>query len=238
MVRSDGKNVFPGNRFCFWEWSAPILQTPAEVIQKALELRLEGRTVKDITAVGIGYNWTSYEFGSACYMTATPTWPAAARGSDDPAAAVPADAVFRCLAQIDEPLVISFEDGDSLGISFEDASCVRLELNTLPRLIGSGINGKNFHANRLFYEAIGKKIAAVEVAASTEYPDFWGSHGVELEEQPCYISKVDLVLDDRKRLSFSPFFDYGWVELVDGSGQWIGVPAEKLTWILEGYYPS
>ena len=54
MILSEGKNQFKDNRFSFWEWSAPILQTGEEVIRRFHQLTLEGRVVKDIIALGMG----------------------------------------------------------------------------------------------------------------------------------------------------------------------------------------
>ena len=56
-----------------------------------------------------------------------------------------------------------------------------------------------------------------------------------------YVTKVDILYDDetiiwpRRRLSFTSDMDYGWVELVDHSGRTIGVPTEKVPWIVEGF---
>ena len=244
MIISDGKNAFPDNRFSFWEWSAPVLQTPEEVIQKAHELRIAGRVVKDIVAIGLGYNWTLDEIDESVYNAMERMHPMMRAQIPDPEAVLPKGVDLLCFAELDEPLLILFEDGDSLGISFDEGSCVRMELNSIPPSIGPGINRKNFHADRLFREMIGKRITAVEVTASTERPDFTGSNGLVLEEQPCYISKVDIVFDDdshyrpQKRLSFSAWWDYGWVEIVDHSGQTLGIPSEKVPWLVEGFISS
>ena len=64
MIPSKGTNQFPDNTFSFWEWSAPVLQTPEEVLQKLNELRLDGRVIKDIISVGMGYGWTEDNISS------------------------------------------------------------------------------------------------------------------------------------------------------------------------------
>lgn len=244
MIISDGKNAFPDNQFSFWEWSAPILQTPEEVVQQAHELRIVGRVVKDIVAIGLGYNWTFDGIEESAYNSMERLHPLLKSQIPNPEAVLPKGVDLPCFAELDEPLLIIFEDGDSLGISFDEGSCVRMGLNTIPPSIEPGVNRKNFHANRLFQEMLGKRITSVEVTSSTEYPEFTGSHGLELDEQPCYISKVDIVFDDnshyrpRKRLSFSAWWDYGWVEIVDHSGQTLGIPSEKVPWIVEGFISS
>lgn len=46
------------------------------------------------------------------------------------------------VATIDEPVLIVFDDGDVLGISFDEGSSVRMELNTIPVTIEPGTNQK------------------------------------------------------------------------------------------------
>ena len=224
MILSKGKNDYKDNTFSFWDWSAVILQSPEEVISKVYELNLQGRVIKDIIAVGWGYNWSQDSLESAI-------WDAEKNNRSIP-----------CYAEIDEPVLITFEDGDTLGISFDDGSSVRMELNTIPIDIKPGINPKNFHANQLFKSIIGKHIVAIEVTASTEYPDFTWSHGLELGKQSCYVSRLDIVVEDdaphwrnRLKLSFNPFFDYGWVHLLDSMDQLFEIKIEEVPQILEGY---
>ena len=241
MILSKGRDEFPEHKFDFWNWSAPILQTPDEVIRKARELRLTDRVVKDIIAVGEGYNWTEEWLDEAVYQAIERMHPLLKAQVSDSDAFLPRGVDLLCQAQIDEPLLIIFEDGDTLGISYDEGSCVRMSLNSIPLDIQPGINMKSFHAGRLFHHMIGKRIAAVEVTASTEYPDFTGSYGLTLGNQLSYISKVDLVYDDgslhlpHPRLSFISHGDYGWVELVDDTGSTVGVPTEAVPWIVEGY---
>lgn len=241
MIFSKGNNIYHDNQFSFWDWSAPILQTPEEVIHKVHELQLVDRIVKDIVAVGMGYNWTDYGIGEAVYNAIDRMHPLLKEKIPNPDSFLPKGVEILCFAEIDEPLLISFEDGDTLCISHDEGSCVRMDLNTIPLSIQPGANKRTFHAGRLFDDMIGKRITAVEVTASTECPDFTGSHGLTIQKQPSYINKVDILYDDgsicwpRRRLSFTSDMDYGWVELVDYTGRTIGVPVEKVPWIVEGF---
>ncbi len=244
MILSKGDNSFPDNKFNFWSWSAPILQTPEEVIQKVYELQLVDRVIKDIKAVGMGYNWTDYGIDEAVYHAIDKMHPLLKELITNPDAFVPDGIELPCFAEIDEPLLILFEDGDTLGISHDDGSCVRMDLNTIPLSIQPGTNMRTFHADRLFHDMIGRRITAVEVTSSTENPDFTGSHGLTLQKYPSYITKVDILYDDdsiifpRKKLSFTSEMDYGWVELIDHSGKTMGIPSELIPWVVEGYIPE
>ena len=141
MILSNGTNQFPNNEFSFWEWSAPILQTPQEVLHKLQELHLEGRVVKDIIAIGMGYGWTTDNILEMSYSQEPEPF-LLEKFFSDAECLLASDFQFQCSASTDQPLLIVFEDGDVLGISFDEGSSVRMELNTIPVDIQPGINYK------------------------------------------------------------------------------------------------
>ena len=199
MILSNGTNRYPNNEFSFWDWSAPVLQTPEEILQKLKELRLEGRVVKDIIAIGMGYEMCGdslRDWARHVYKNMHPVL--REQIPEEKLFAFPDVCVSRSTT-LDEPLLIVFEDGDVLGILFDDGSSVRMELNTIPVTIEPGINRKNFHANRMFQDMIGKSIVGVAVTATTEEPDFAWSHGLDLEEQSSYVESVAIIYDDGTR---------------------------------------
>lgn len=173
MILSNGNNLFKDNKFDFWTWSAPILQTPEAVVQKVHELKLLGRIIKDIRAIGHFYDIEH----SDCYQD---IFEAIQQGDDKSLATLE----FPCYITIDEPLLIQFEDGDILGIDFSEGSSVRMELNTLPWDIRPGGNRRNFHANQMFKDILGREIGDVFVTSALNPPTFTGSHGMDLGNQP------------------------------------------------------
>lgn len=241
MILSDGKNQFDDNRFSFWEWSAPILQTPGEVLQKYNELKLQNRIVKDVVAVGMGYNWRDDMIEDTVYNALENMDPLRRAQIPDPDAFLPEEVELPCWAEIDEPLLIVFEDGDTLAVSFDEGSCVRMDLNSIPVTIEPGVNRKTFHANRLFKDLIGRRLCALEVTGTTQRPEFTYSYGLILEEQPNYIGKISFVLtsdkvpDPWRRLEFNACIDYGHVSLTDYAGRQQTIPAKQALWVTEGY---
>ena len=231
MIPSEGNNQFKDNMFDFWTWSAPILQTAEEVTAFVHEQKLIGRTIKDIQAVGYGYNWNYdyfYDIINAIYKKDRE-----ALGSMD----------FPCSIEIDDPLLILFEDGDILGIDYSEGSSIRMEMNTLPWGIFLCINSKNFHANQLFRDILGSRISDIIIASSIKPPDFTGSHGMDLAEQPSYLHSFSFICqgsgqdDDgtnQLEFKFEAWFDYGCVSLERGSAP-IRLPATRLLDVLKGY---
>lgn len=231
MIKTSGDNHFPENEFDFWTWSAPVLQTPEEVVAKIRELKLVGRTIKDICAVG-----RNYDFNGDRYYD---IFKAIREGDDKALAALE----FPCLAEIDEPLLIRFEDGDVLGIDFSEGSSVRMDLNTLPWDIRPAINGRNFSAGRMFKEVLGRKIIDASITSSLNEPVFTGSHGLSLEKQDTYVRSLAFVCAANGRalqsptwvdLSFESWVDYGHVYLKDGS-ELLYLPGTDLREVTEGY---
>ncbi len=229
MIQSTGNNIFKNNEFDFWTWSAPILQTPEEVVHKVHELKLLGRIIKDIRAIGHFYDIEHSDWFQDIFE-------AIQQGNDNLLATLE----FPCYITIDEPLLIQFEDDDILGIDFSEGSSIRMDLNTLPWDISG--DRRNFHANQMFKDIIGREIEDVYVTSSLNPPTFTGSHGMDLDNQPSYVHKIlfncgrkrNTHTTDWKQLTFKAWFDYGAVSLKDNS-ETIMLPATCIKQVMEGY---
>lgn len=240
MIISDGKNNFKNNEYSYWEWSAPVLQTYGEVISKIKELNLQGRVIKNFYTVGMGYNWTEYDIGEAIYNSLEEMINLKQISAEGPFPFLPDGVYISRYAEIDEPFLIEFEDGDILCIDYSEGSSVRMEMNTIPKNIDFGTNRKTFHPNILFGSLIGKRVVAVEVTTSTECDDFTGSHGLELDEQDTYITKISIVCKQendwkREKLEFSSFYDYGIVAVTDYAGITLTIHAPDVRNVVDGF---
>jgi len=240
MILSKGENNFKDNTYSFWEWSAPILQTHDEVIDKIRELKLQGRVVKSFYTVGMGYNWRDDDIGDAIYNTLEAKINEKLISPDGPFPFLPEGIYIPRYAEIDEPFLIEFEDGDILGIDYSEGSSVRMEMNTIPKDIHYGTNRKTFHPNVLFRSLIGKKVIAVEVTTSTECDDFTSSHGLDIDEQDSYITKISFVCRkdgewECEKLVFTSSFDYGIVDVTDYEGRPLTIHAPDVKAVVEGF---
>ena len=240
MILSEGKNNFKDNEFSYWEWSAPVLQNHEEVIAKIKELKLQGRIIKGFYVIGMGYDWTDYSVTDWLESAIERKKNARNLSSDGPIPFLPEDIVVPRAAMIDEPFLIEFEDGDILGIDYSEGSCVRMEMNTIPKNIGFGTNARTFHPDKLFEPLIGKEIIAIEVTTSTECDEFTGSHGLDIDEQDDYITKISIVCKkdgewNREKLVFSTSWDYGVVELTDYKGTTLTMNVSDIKAVVEGF---
>ena len=232
MIHSHGNNQFKDNEFDYWTWSAPILQTHEEVVDKVEELKLVGRTIKDIQAIGYNYSITSAD----CFYD---IFTAIQRGDDNALETLE----FPCGILVDEPILIQFEDGDILGIDFSESSSIRMELNTLPWNLNYGINRPNFHVNRMFKDILGRRIGDVFITTSMNPEIFTGSHGLKLPEQSSYVNSISFQcmyngqnrnIPGLVKLVFESDLDYGWV-CMENESSMMTLPGKCIREIMEGY---
>jgi hypothetical protein len=191
MLKGPGNDIFENDIFDWYSWSADILQSPEEARNRFNSLNLRGKIISDITSVGYAYNLEEYRLAENCHR----------------------------FAEIDHPMVISFDDGDRLEIEFSEGSSVRISKNCLPKGIKPSIIFKNFDAARLFSPCLGQELVDIEVTTTDTYPEFTGSFGMTLDEEKSdYIETVILLLSHGLKLKFEAFYDYGWVTATDEMG--------------------
>ena len=241
MILSKGNNKFTDNVFSYWEWSAPILQTHDEVISKLAELKLEGRIVKDVRCIGMAYNWRKDDIVECVYNKLERMMPEQRGALQNPEAFLPEGVKLLRWVEIDEPLLIEFEDGDILAIDYSEGSSIRMDMNTIPKNIYYGTNKPTIHANILFENIIGKEIVSVEVITSTVMPEFTGSHGLSLNEQQSYITGVQIRYREgdfyypQNSLYFTSYMDYGIVELKNHNGEIMKIHAPEVKEVVKGF---
>lgn len=190
---------------------------------------------KDICAVGYSYQHNGLDSYYEIFE-------AIQRGDDKALASLE----FPCLLEIDDPLLIRFDDGDVLGIDFSEGSSIRMELNTLPWGVLPKHGCRNFHADRIFKMVLGRRIIDASITSSLNEPEFTGSHGLQLGKQNTYVRSFALVCvaNERKaksptwvNLSFESWFDYGHVSLQDGA-ELLYLPGAYIKEVMEGYLSS
>lgn len=241
MILSKGNNKFTNNTYSYWEWSAPILQTYDEILSKFKELKLEGRIIKDIRCVGMAYNWTDDNIANCVYNMLDEMANEQRKSLKNSRAFLPDGIYLLRWAEIDEPMLIEFEDGDILAIDYSEGSSIRIDMNTIPKNISFGTNRPTVHADKLFEDIIGKEIVAVDITTSTESPDFTASHGLTLDEQPSYVIGFSIryrTTDSyypHNLLFFTSRYDYGVVELKDWNNETLKVHAPDIKRIVEGF---
>ena len=218
-IKVGGNNIFVDNTFSWGTWSPDVLQTAEEVHAVFNALDVTGQKVVGFKAIGMAYNLREELIEETVYRYACELSPETLNGAD-PYNWCDATMPHPCAVELDEPFIIIFENGDRLEMDFSEASSVRMGKNHIPLTIKYGTNYNNFHADRFFSCCIGETLLDIKVETTSELGSFTGSHGITIDEsRDDYVARVDLLLSSGKRLVFSPFIDFGWVEALDATGK-------------------
>lgn len=199
MWKVNGNDVFENNIYSWHAWSAEILQAPEEVYACFAKLNLFNKKIAEIRAIGYGYNLRDDYF----------------QGDDDDANYSSDEKTIPCQVEIDQPILIVFEDGDRLEMDFSEGGSIRISKNCIPVDIATSVNYNNFDANKFFSCCIAQRLVKLDVKRTTRCPVFTGSYGMRLADLEEYIESVWLTLSNGIKLKFEARDDYGVVTATD-----------------------
>ena len=136
---------------------------------------------------------------------------------------------FSRYAQIDEPFLIEFEDGDIFEVDTPQDPEFRMSMNCIPWWIKAGTNQPNVEADILFSSCVGQEIVSVEVNTriADKDPMFFCAFN-EPPYQRELVSNVTLRLRNGLGLQISPDIDYCEVACVDVSNEWVKISFSEL----------
>ncbi len=211
-------------------WSAKRMTDPEEIRHAISLLHLEDRTIEQIKFIGLCYNLRRDNLEDCVYnyydQIGEMEEEEKQRKSDydniDPQYS------FYRWAEIDEPLLIRFADGDCFEIKAPFAAAYRFSMNKIPWNISAGINQPNAEANTVLGPAIGKTIVAVEIdkaskdSAPSYFEDFLAG---DLEE---YVAGIILRLEDGSGIRVYGDLDFTWVEYIGSDNETAGIPFKEL----------
>ena len=108
----NGYDNFEKDEFSGNVWSTPVLISPEELKNRLRGYRLEGRTIADIKLVGYCYSLSYYVLESKVVIESDEY----DDNYDSVGMEIDYDEPLSMLAEIDEPILIRFEDGDVLEL--------------------------------------------------------------------------------------------------------------------------
>ncbi len=197
--------------FSWRTWSAPILFSPVELKERMDSFRLEGRKIADLKLVGLNYCLQSYNLEALLL-----------KDTDGNEQIIDYEAPIGIYAEIDEPLLIRFEDGDVLEILEETDGEHRVSMNRIPWDIKAGTNFPNIDASVFFKDCIGRIITEVELNTCdlSEREDYFQPWN-PAEDQTNFVKYIILRFDDGNGLKFSGWLDFCNVDYVDCNNNYI-----------------
>ncbi len=227
---AKGHDNFKNFSFSLREWSAKPLYFAEDVTTILNDLHLQGRKIKRMKAIGLGYNLREDYLEDAAYRSLEE------KGLSEEEMLelskyenINPETPIYLYAEMDEPFLIEFEDGDIFEILAWDEQTFFVAMNTLPDPLKPGINPNNFNASKLFPRCLGKTIVDFELTKKESCCDFYGNLFHEdgrRMEVPC---EVRLILNDGTRIVFSGQFDYFYIDLKDENGETCTAPFREVT---------
>lgn len=209
-------DTFKEDEFTRREWTAPEFTLPDGCQEYLDNLKLIGRKIKQIKMIGLNYmhvrEWIENE---AYLLLENKVLDEAERQKQSDYKNIAPDMLFDRYAQIDEPLMIEFEDGDRHEMLSPFEGRFQASINHIPWDINNGINDKNEDANNLFSDCIGQVICSVKVYAN--------------ENDEKYIDRVELKFENGGGLClYSECFDYCGVISFTADKKVSKIPFSKL----------
>lgn len=225
---SKGRNNFKNNIFSSQEWSAPVMVSPVEIKSLIESFQLEGRKIKRMKMIGLAYNLSRNWIEERAYNFYENLDEEERQRKSDYSNIEPSIPYCR-FAEIDEPLMIEFEDGDVFEIDTPQTPEFRMSMNCIPWWIDAGTNLPNADANILFAPCLGRTIESVEVKTyeTDKDPilnDSFDKEGTKKE----LVSDIILHLDNGMGLCINGWLDFCHVTFLDKSNHEDTITFEEL----------
>ncbi len=213
-IKKRNFDCFDKGKFSWRAWSAPVLFSPAEIRKRLDVLRLEGRKITDLKLVGLNYCLSYYHLESMLLKEPDE--------SGNNVQSIDLETPIGICAEIDEPMLIRFEDGDVLEIMEETDGEHRISMNRIPWDIKAGTNLPNIDASIFFKDCIGRTIKTVELHTSdlSERENYFQPWNPEAKQSD-FVKYIVLRLDDGYGLRFSGWLDFCIVDYIDCSNNYV-----------------
>lgn len=210
---------FKDDRFSSEAWSASRLTLPQEIHAQIDSFALCGRTIKRMQMIGMSYAHQGISIESTAYSQLMHL-PEEEREHRSSYHNIDDEIVFTRWAEIDEPFMIEFEDGDVFEIDIPWEAVFRMSMNRIPWYVEHEVNVPNLDAEVLFSNCIGRTITAVELNHTTLKYDPNSLHSFEDEPyERKFISDITLRMDDGTALRFYGRDDFCEVECIDADDE-------------------
>lgn len=207
-------DFYEKGEFSLETWSAPVFFSPIKIRKQLDSFRLEGRKIADIKLVGLNYN-LSYEHLESLLLKDSEEYGNCVQKIDF-------EAPIGICAEIDEPVLIRFEDREVLEILELTDGEHRFSMNSIPWDIKAGTNLPNIDASKFFKECIGRTIKSVElqILNLSERENYFRPLN-PAANQTDFVKNIILRFDDDTGLKFSGWLDFCNVDYIDCSNNYV-----------------
>lgn len=209
-------------------WGAKYIYNPGEIKKQIDSFLLQGRVIREIKAIGMDYMHREEDIEDAAYYLLE-EYNCTNLYEDSEFENISEDLPFGRYMEIDQPLIIQFENGDTFEIASDWSPLYAMNMNTLSLDIEPAINYQNVDANIIFSNCIGEEINKIEIVKTRIGIDE-GDHPIIvcLEKGTEYVSRIILWLSNDVGISISPYYDFTHVECIDKDNNTIQIPFGEL----------
>jgi hypothetical protein len=193
MQHNAGRDVFPDNTFDDEAWSAPHLYTLEDVYNTFNQLNIVGRKIQSMRAVGGDYK-IFYE------VLDYPD------KFDD-------NELVQCIAQLDEPLILTLDNGDNIELFFPSEGDFMISRNCFPADLKHSVIPNDFDASQLFSMCLNHEIIGVDVGTTQFTPVFFDKFPDQT--QSIFIKNITLRFQNIYDLRFYGDLDYFSIDVRD-----------------------
>ena len=236
---SNGNNEFEDNTFSSKKWSAPTIVSVDEIRERINGFNLIGRKIKDIRFIGLCYNLTRDWIEERAYSSLE-NLPEEILQEKSNYVNIEPNTRYVRFAEIDEPLLIKFEDetdsqsifydGDTFEIDTPQQPEFRMSMNCIPWGINAGTNSRNVAAKLLFAPCIGQQIRSIEV--NTYITDVDPMFHMPFDEEHSkreLVSDITIWLDNELGICIEGWIDFCHVCCIDKNREIIGISFAELS---------
>lgn len=225
---SSGKDDYKDHTFSAQEWSAPYMVDPIEIRSRLDSLKLEGRTIKSLKLIGLSYPHVRDWIEEHAYVSLE-QFEEEERHLRSEYRNIAGDIQYARYAEIDEPILIKFEDGSIFEIETPQEPEFRFSMDCIPWSIGAGTNMPNLDANIMFSPCIGRTIKHVEVKTYfTEKDPMFFDFIDEEHSKHELVSSIVLRLDDGTGICVEGHIDFCEVSMIDKKDEILHIPFQEL----------
>ncbi len=150
-----------------WQWNYNCTEDADELQQKLDKMHLVGRVISDFRFISYVYNMSEDELGETIYLM-TEAYPKEYREYLYDLENVPDTFPIPMYLEMDEPLLIRFEDGDQFEILTNMEECFNVDMNKLPWNAKSQICQENINGSIFFDVFKGASITEAEVLTNKD----------------------------------------------------------------------
>lgn len=193
-----------------WKWKVPLIQDTSYLEAYIAGMDIIGEEVKSVGKMGIGFSAEDnlVEYAHVTKQNSGGIW------SDD--------LYFPRWLEIDEPFFIEFKSGNRIEIDFSEGSSLKLGKNSISSKVKSYMGEQyDIDPNVMYSLILGQQLIRVDIDKTDDNFafHFTASRGIPEPKGKEFILGVRLVFSNGYQLHFYPEYDYGHVEILDGTGE-------------------